>query len=48
MEMKNKYARRSGISEGKTRELVRYFAADLTALQAATLDLPRRLVQVEC
>ncbi len=34
--MKNKYARRSKISEGKVRELVRYFAADLTALQAAT------------
>ena len=36
--MKNKYARRSKISEGKVRELVRYFAADLTALQAATLS----------
>ena len=36
--MKNKYARRSRISEGKVRELVRYFAADLTALQAATLS----------
>ena len=36
--MKNKYARRSRISEGKFRELVRYFAADLTALQAATLS----------
>ncbi len=29
--MKSKYARRSKISEGKVRELVRYFAADLTA-----------------
>ena len=38
MAMKNKYARRSRISEGKVRELVRYFAADLTALQAATLS----------
>ena len=37
MTMKNKYAKRSRISEGKVRELVRYFAADLTALQAATL-----------
>ena len=36
--MKNKYARRSRISEGKVRELVRCFAADLTALQAATLS----------
>ena len=36
--MKNKYAKRSRISEGKVRELVRYFAADLTALQAATLS----------
>ena len=38
MAMKNKYARRSRISEGKVRELVRYFAADLTALQAATMS----------
>ena len=38
MTMKNKYAKRSRISEGKVRELVRYFAADLTALQAATLS----------
>ena len=36
--MKNKYARRSRNSEGKVRELVRDFAADLTALQAATLS----------
>ena len=34
----NKYAKRSRISEGKVRQLVRYFAADLTALQAATLS----------
>ena len=38
MAMKNKYAKRSRISEGKVRELVRYFVADLTALQAATLS----------
>jgi len=38
MAQKNKYAKRSRISEGKVRELVRYFAADLTALQAATLS----------
>ena len=36
--MKNKYAKRSRISEAKIREVVRYFAADLTALQAATLS----------
>ena len=36
--MKNKYARRSRISEAKIREIVRYFAADLTALQAAQLS----------
>ena len=40
--MKNKYAKRSRISEGKVRELVRCFAADLTALQAATLSGPNR------
>ena len=38
MALKNKHARRSRISEDKVRELVRYFAADLTALQAATLS----------
>ena len=38
MAMKNKYARRSRISEAKIREIVRYFAADLTALQAAALS----------
>ena len=38
MAMKNKHARRSRISEAKIREIVRYFAADLTALQAAALS----------
>jgi endonuclease/exonuclease/phosphatase family metal-dependent hydrolase len=38
MAMKNRYARRSRISEAKIREVVRYFAADLTALQAARLS----------
>ena len=37
MAMKNRYAWRSRISEVKTRELVRCFAADLTALQTAQL-----------
>ena len=36
--MKNKYAKRSRISEAKIREIVRYVAADLTALQAAALS----------
>jgi len=36
--VKNKYARRSRISEAKIREIVRYFAADLTALQTAQLS----------
>ena len=36
MAMKNKYAKRSRISEGKVRALVRSFAADLAALHAAT------------
>ncbi len=36
--MKNKYAKRSRLSEKKIRDLVRYFAADLTALQAAELS----------
>lgn len=40
--MKNKYARRSRISEVKVRELVHYFAADLTALQAASLGVLNR------
>ena len=36
--MRNKYAVRSRISEAKIREIVRYFAADLTALQTAQLS----------
>jgi len=36
--MKNKYSFRSRISEKKIREIVRYFAVDLTALQAAELS----------
>jgi len=36
--MKNRYAHRSRISEKKIREIVRYFAADLTALQSAQLS----------
>jgi len=36
--MKNRYAYRSCVSEKKIREVVRYFAADLTALQAAQLS----------
>ena len=36
--MKNKYAKRSRISEARTREVVRYFAVDLTALQAVALS----------
>ena len=35
--MKNKCAKRARISEAKIREIVRYVAADLTALQAAAL-----------
>lgn len=35
--MKNKYARRSRIPVAKTRQIVRCFAADLTALQTAQL-----------
>ena len=35
--MKNQYAKRARISEAKIREIVRYVAADLTALQAAEL-----------
>ena len=38
MAMKNKYAKRATISEAKIREIVRYVAADLTALQAAALS----------
>lgn len=36
--MRNRYSFRSRISEKKIREIVRYFAADLTALQAAQLS----------
>ena len=37
MRGKNKYFTRSKISEKKFRELIRYFATDLTAVQIATL-----------
>lgn len=40
--MKNKYAKRSRISEARTRKVVRYFAADPAALQAAALSGPNR------
>src|SRR5215831_13895876 len=36
--MRNRYARRAHVSERQTRALVRCFAADLTALQAAQLS----------
>ena len=36
--MKNRYAHRSRVSEKKIREIVRYFAADLTATQATQLS----------
>ena len=36
--MKNRYARRAHVSERQIRALVRCFAADLTALQAAQLS----------
>ena len=36
--MKNRYSKGSHISERKFREIVRYFAADLTALQTAELS----------
>ena len=38
MAMRNKYSKRARISEAKIREVVRYVAADLTALQAAALS----------
>ena len=38
MATRNKYAKRLRISEAKIREVVRYVAADLTALQAAALS----------
>ena len=40
--MKNPFASRSRISAAKTRQLVRCFAADLTALQTAELTGPNR------
>ncbi len=43
--MKNKYARHSGISEAKIRDIVRDFAVDLTALEAVALSgLNRNIV----
>ncbi len=36
--MRNKYLKFSKISEAKTREVIRYFAVDLTAVQAAELS----------
>ena len=43
--MKNRYCKNSRISERKIREIVKYFAADLTALQTAELsDLNRNTV----
>ncbi len=36
--MKNKYCKHSRISERKIREIVKYFAADLTALQTVELS----------
>ena len=38
MAMKNKDVKRVRISEAKIREIVRYVAADLTALQSAALS----------
>ena len=38
MATRNKYSKRASISEAKIREVVRYVAADLTALQAAALS----------
>ena len=38
MATRKKYAKRSRISEAKIREVVRYVAADLTALQAVALS----------
>ncbi len=36
--MKNRYCKSSKLSEAKFRELVKYFAADLTALRIASLS----------
>ena len=38
MTMKNKYAKRARISAAKIREVVHYFAIDLTALQAGSTE----------
>ena len=38
MAMRNKYSKHVRISEAEIREVVRYVAADLTALQAAALS----------
>ena len=38
MAMRNKYLKHVRISEAEIREVVRYVAADLTALQAAALS----------
>jgi len=49
MATKNKYAQRSRISEAKIREVVQYFASDLTALQAAQVSrLNRNTVNRLC
>ena len=40
--MKNKYFIRSRISEAKFRQIIRYFSADLTALQIASLTRTNR------
>ena len=46
---KNKHVKRSRLFEAKIREVVRYFAADLTALQAAALGgLNRNTVNRLC
>ena len=42
MTMKNKYFIRSRISERKFREIIRYFATDLTAVQIASLTKKNR------
>lgn len=38
MNSKNKYIKNAKISEAKFREIVRYFAADLSATQISTLS----------
>ena len=44
--MKNKYSKRSRISEAKIHKIVWYFVADLTALQAAQLSGLNRLIHL--